>query len=307
MRILLITVFTLMLLGCDKANTTAGEPQLLRASYTSVLDQSERDYFVYLPQGYDQQDNKQWPVLMFLHGNGERGNGKSELGFVMSYGPLYEAWIQKRDLPFIIVAPQLPMLGMDQLGIDYIDNRQLSDIPKRLEQGVPARPAEFPTKRQIVREMSASDLTQTPALLPRGWEVIEDDLLSIIDAVKQRFNTDTGRLYLTGLSYGGFGTWYLASRHPQKFAAIVPVVGWGHPDLMAPIAEHQIPLWVFAGGRDSAVKITNFYAGLAELERLGHEDVRFTVHEDMEHDTWTRVYGGEDVYLWLQKQRQQAR
>jgi predicted peptidase len=91
----------------------------------------------------------------------------------------------------------------------------------------------------------------------------------------------------------------MASQYPKMFAAIVPVVGWGHPSLMPPIAQHQVPVWAFAGGRDQNIKIEHFYAGLNTLEQLGHNDVRFTVHEDMGHDTWTRVYASHDLYQWL--------
>jgi predicted peptidase len=104
---------------------------------------------------------------------------------------------------------------------------------------------------------------------------------------------------LTGISYGGFGTWYLAHRYPQQFAAIAPVAGWGHPELMAPIAKNNIPLWVFAGGRDEIIHTHHFYAGLNCLEALGHSNVRFTVHADMGHDVWRRVYAGEDLFAWF--------
>src|SRR5690606_41947331 len=100
-------------------------------------------------------------------------------------------------------------------------------------------------------------------------------------------------------SYGGFGTWYMAGKHPERFAAICPVVGWGHPALMEPIAKAKLPVWVFAGGRDGAVLAKDFYEGVNTLESLGHHNVRFTIHEDMGHDVWKRVYSGDDVYNWL--------
>ena len=90
-----------------------------------------------------------------------------------------------------------------------------------------------------------------------------------------------------------------SSLHPKTWAAIAPIVGWGHPDLMEPIAQYQIPVWVFAGGRDNGVELRYFYAGLNKLEELGHPDVRFTIEADMGHDTWRRVYAGEDLYNWF--------
>lgn len=271
-----------------------------RIDYVSDLDQSERQFFVYLPRGYE-NSNKAWPVMLFLHGNGERGNGLDELGYVLKHGPLYEAWIQKRDLPFIIIAPQLPMFDMDQK-VDYLRDRDPATIPERLAHGTPPRPEAFATPGPMEAAPAPESLADVPALLPKGWDLLETDLLAMLDKVESEYTTDPNRVYLTGLSYGGFGTWYMANKHPEKFAAIAPVVGWGHPELMAPIAEHQLPLWVFAGGRDSAVEVKYFYPGLNKLEQLGHPEVRFTNHEDMAHDAWTRVYRSEDLYRWLLEQ-----
>ena len=277
----------------------SSSPELLREAYISSVDQSNRDYFVYLPQGYRDNPNKQWPVLLFLHGNGERGNGQDELDFVLMQGPLYEAWIQKKELPFIIISPQLHMFDWDKKGISYIDNRSKNNIPKRLNTGVPARSEPFATQTNITRLPSINDMSNIEPLLPQGWELLESDLIMMLDKVQQEYQVDVNKTYLSGLSYGGFGTWYMASKHPKRFAAIAPVVGWGHPSLMSPIAEHQIPVWQFAGGRDSAVNIQYFYAGIDKLEQQGHHSVRFTVHEDKGHDAWTRVYSGDDLYQWL--------
>ncbi len=275
------------------------EEKLERQSYVSTVSQLERDYFVFLPRGYDDDKQKVWPVMLFLHGNGDRGNGKDELDYVLKNGPLYEAWIQKKDIPFIIIAPQLHMFGFDQKGIDYIDNRSPAEIPRRQADGVPPRPPRFGAPQALQRQASVSDMSEMAPLLPMGWDKLEADLLAMLDAVHENYRTNPEHTVLTGLSYGGFGTWYLASRHPDRFGAIAPVVGWGHPDLMAPIAESRLPLWAFAGGRDGAVNIQHFYAGLQKLEDLGHPDVRFTVYEEYGHDAWVRVYASDDLYRWL--------
>ena len=277
------------------------QEQLLREAYQSRVDDSQREYFVYLPRGYHSKPEKKWPVMLFLHGNGERGNGQDELDFVLMQGPLYEAWVQKKDLPFIIISPQLHMFGFDKKGITYIDNRSKENIPKRLANGVPKRSAAFQTRGDIERKLSLTDMSDVAPLLPQGWEKLETDLITMLDNVQAKYRVNVNKTYISGLSYGGFGTWYMASKYPQRFAAIAPVVGWGHPSLMAPIAKHKLPVWQFAGGRDSAVNIQYFYAGLETLEKLGHNNVRFTVHEDKGHDAWTRVYSGDDLYQWLLK------
>ena len=297
-RLSIIVISLLSLFGCNKTLDVESEPDLQRLSYQSETQNKERDYFVYLPKGYQTAKDKKWPVMLFLHGNAERGNGKDELDYVLKFGPLYEAWVQKKDLPFIIISPQLPMFGFDKKGDPYIDNRTKDMISQRLPNGVPKRIPQFGTSGKLTGA-EAVDMTSVEPLYPMGWEQVEQDLLSILKNVKQNFHTDDSRTYITGLSYGGVGTWYMASKHPELFAAMVPIVGWGHPSLMAPIAEYQTPVWAFAGGRDPAVLVEHFYHGLNTLEQLGHKDVRFTVHEDMGHDTWTRVYSGDDIYTWL--------
>ena len=298
-RLLIIAVVTFLLGGCNSLQTSqlTSREQLLRVPYTSSVDQLGREYFVYLPRGYETQADKKWPVILFLHGNGERGNGLDELDYVMSHGPLYEAWIQKKDLPFIIVAPQLHMFTMGK--VPYIANRTRAQIPVRLEHGVPAHQPFFATPQLMAAGEELTDLSAVPPLLPMGWEQVEFDLIDIINRVQQQYRTDLTRLYLTGLSYGGFGTWYMASKHPELFAAAVPVVGWGHPDLMAPIAEANLPVWAFAGGRDTSVQKKFFYAGINKLEELGDSEIRFTVHEDLGHDAWKRIYASKDLYDWL--------
>lgn len=304
-----LTAISFLLLACSSntgkslasqssiaATSTA---ELLREAYQSSVDESQREYFVYLPRGYHDKPDKKWPVMLFLHGNGERGNGQDELDFVLMQGPLYEAWVQKKDLPFIIISPQLHMFGFDKKGLAYIDNRSKENIPKRLAHGVPKRSTAFKTQVDIQRTPSLTDMTDVAPLLPQGWGKLETDLIAMLDSVQVKYRVNVNKTYLSGLSYGGFGTWNMASKYPERFAAIAPVVGWGHPSLMAPIAEHKLPVWLFAGGRDSAVNIKYFYAGLDILEKLGHNKVRFTVHEDKGHDAWTRVYSGDDLYQWL--------
>lgn len=283
------------------AATAVTGPQLIRTDYQSQIDQSQRQYLVYLPKGYAGNPQQKWPLLLFLHGNGERGNGLDELDFTLVHGPLYEAWIQKRDLPFIMLVPQLHMFEMGS--VPYIAGRQKSAIPQRLKEGVPPRPDMFGSAQPILPANPVADMSKVPALLPDGWERAEQDLLLMLKSVQKNYRVDKHRLYLSGISYGGFGSWYLASKHPNVFAAVAPVVGWGHPDLMAPIAKAKTPLWVFAAGRDSAINKDYFYPGIEKLRQLGHNNVRFSVLEQAEHDAWRQIYAGSDLFDWLLQQK----
>ncbi|MBU2884224.1 prolyl oligopeptidase family serine peptidase [Gilvimarinus agarilyticus] len=300
--LLLLLSFTLSANTMGANDTPVTDPQLKRVSYTSSIGKEKRDFFLYLPAGYNPDEAKQWPVILFLHGNGERGNGRNELDYVLQHGPIYEAWIQKKDLPFIIISPQLPMFDMDKRGISYIDNRSPTQIPQRLTEGTPPREPYFTTPQPMSGMPQVSDISKIPPNLPAGWDQVETDLLHIIEQVHNNYKTERDQLYLTGLSYGGFGSWWLAGKHPELFAAVVPVVGWGHPSLVEPIAKHQIPIWQFAGGRDQTIPIQYFYPALNKLEQLGHPCVHFTTHEDMGHDAWRRVYRSEDLYSWLLQQ-----
>src|SRR5690606_8556916 len=110
--------------------------------------------------------------------------------------------------------------------------------------GVPPRGNFIPVTGVMTAGDEITDMSDTPALLPDGWDRVEQDLLGMLGRVHADYRTDQQRVYLSGLSYGGFGTWYMASKHPEKFAAIAPVVGWGHPDLMPPIAAAKLPVWL---------------------------------------------------------------
>lgn len=87
---------------------------------------------MYLPEGYDQQEK--WPVMLFLHGNGERGDGKEQLDHVFIHGPIFEDWVQKRKLSFVILVPQLPIFDQGVHG--FISNRTLDIVPYPKEEGL---------------------------------------------------------------------------------------------------------------------------------------------------------------------------
>ena len=117
--------------------------------------------------------------------------------------------------------------------VPYIRDRDASTIPRRLADGVPPRPADFDTFGAMDGATPASELPLGPEGPPDGWPRREGYLLAILDETLARYRVDPDRVYLTGLSYGGFGTWYLASRHPQRFAAIAPIIG-GLAEPLAP-------------------------------------------------------------------------
>ena len=277
------------------------EPELRRVSYQSARTGKPRDYFVYLPRGFAQ--SKSWPVMLFLHGDGERGDARGELDYVLIHGPLFEAWCQKRDLPFVIISPQLDKFSRGE--IPYIRDRTPAQIPKRMVNGINPRPntSEARLAEPMNGVMSNDNLPDGPQGPREGWFEMEAEVMAMVERTITDYKGDRARVYLTGLSYGGFGAWHLAARHARTFAAVVPIVGYGHPDHAEPIAKEKLPLWVFAGGRDPAVALRYFYPVMNKLEQLGHPDPRFSIEVDLGHFTWVRVYEGQDVYDWMLRQR----
>jgi predicted peptidase len=299
----------LVMLGPVSAVHLSGAPQnnsddaqLIRVPYTSAVDHSEREFFLYLPRGYGQDAGKKWPVLVFLHGDGERGDTSEDLDYVLKNGPLYEAWVQKKDLPFIIITPQLWLFGRDVNGPDYLVNRTRDEIPQRLEEGIPEHTADAAAREDFGPMIGALAARAVPAMPPAIantlWDKADPDVLNILDSVLADYQADDNRVYLTGVSLGGFGTWYYASQYPDKFAALVPVVGYGTLEQAEVIGSAGIPVWAFSGGRDAVVQTQYFFAAMNRLEELGDE-IRFTTEQDMSHDVWNRVYARQDVYDWL--------
>jgi predicted peptidase len=190
-------------------------------------------YLLYLPDGYGENIEKKWPVLLFLHGSGERGD---DLNRVKVHGP--PKIVETKDLPFIIVSPQCP-----------------------------------------------------------AGERWEPELLNeLLDAILLWHRADADRIYLTGLSMGGYGTWELAMKHPDKFAAIAPICGGGDPARVEKIKH--IPTWVFHGAKDLTVPLEKSEEMVDALKKAGSK-VKFTVYPEAAHDSWTETYDNSELYDWF--------
>ena len=210
----------------------------------------ELGYLLYLPPGYDADPARRWPLMLFLHGAGERGKDTQK---VAVHGPLAE--VRKgTNFPFIIVAPQCPE--------------------------------------------------------ERIWE--NAALLRLLDEMTSRLRVDTRRVYLTGLSMGGFGSWRLGMTQPSRFAALAPICGGGSmiDSLAIPHSQTEalkrLPVWAFHGAKDSVVPLAESERMVALFKRLGCREVRLKVYPDLDHDSWTKTYADPDFYAWLLAQTNPA-
>jgi len=196
-------------------------------------------YLLYLPKDYATQ--QAWPLVLFLHGAGERGD---DLDMLKKHGPpkLIETG---KDFPFLVVSPQCPK--------------------------------------------------------GKWWEPME--LATLLDEITEKYKIDPDRIYVTGLSMGGFGTWSLAAYQPTRFAALVPICGGGDP-----IWAHRIstvPAWVFHGGKDPTVPLARSQTMVDALKKLG-SPVKFTIYPEAGHDSWTQAYDDPELYTWLLQQKRPA-
>jgi predicted peptidase len=192
------------------------------------------NYLLYLPKDYDQQQSL--PMLLFLHGAGERGD---DLGQVKKHGPpkLIDGG---KHFPFIVVSPQCPK--------------------------------------------------------DAWWQ--PQELLTLVDEIVEKYKVDEDRVYVTGLSMGGFGAWSLLGVAPKRFAAAAPICGGGQSFL----ARSGVPVWVFHGAKDPVVPLEFSERMVAAVKEAGGE-VKFTVYPDAGHDSWTETYENPELYTWLLEHR----
>jgi predicted peptidase len=128
-----------------------------------------------------------------------------------------------------------------------------------------------------------------------GWQV--ETLNTLLDDVIQKYSVDEDRVYLTGLSMGGFGTWALASANPERFAAIAPICGGGDPFRARRL--RNLPIWVFHGAKDPTVPVKMSEDMVDALKKAGATEVKFTVYPDAGHDSWTATYDNPELYTWF--------
>ena len=198
-------------------------------------------YLLYLPKDYAQKDS--WPLLLFLHGSGERGEN---LDRVKSHGPP-KLIAAGKEFPFIVVSPQCPSRS-------------------------------------------------------RGWQPYE--LSALLDEIVEKYNVDKDRIYVTGLSMGGSGTWSLAAFSPDRFAALVPICGRGDPATARRISH--VAVWVFHGAKDPTVPLEQSERMVEALKKAGG-NVKFTIYPEAGHDSWTAAYNDPELFKWLLEQKRTPR
>ena len=239
MRTIWLFILAGMVISCAAVRFQGAGKQTRQILKGKIPGKNNVTYWLYLPEGYGPA-GKEWPLMLFLHGAGERGD---DLEKVKVHGPP-KLIAEGEHFPFIVVSPQCPK---DQ-----------------------------------------------------WWDIASLDLL--LKHVIAECHVDTVRLYLTGLSMGGFGTWAMAAAYPERFAAIVPICGGGDPEQADRLA--RVPAWVFHGAKDNVVPLARSQEMVDAVKKAGGK-VKFTVYPEAGHDSWTETYENPALYRWLLKQRRQ--
>jgi predicted esterase len=134
--------------------------------------------------------------------------------------------------------------------------------------------------------------------IPSGWNT--DRLYELLLHVRKMYRVDEKRIYLTGLSMGGFGTWDLAIKHPEEFAAIAPVCGGG--DTTNSWKLRHMPIWCFHGAKDDVVPPAGSQNMVRSISRYNN-NVRFTLYPNANHNSWDITYNNDSLYSWLLSQK----
>lgn len=235
-KILLLCLFfgSFLLPGCSHKGTktmiTDGEFE--RNFSTTISKTIGYRYHLYIPN--IDRPEKGFPLLLFLHGAGERG---SDIELVKIHG-LNNMLETLNPMPCIVISPQVPDGAW--------------------------------------------------------WD--SEILDALIDHILETYPIDSNRIYVTGLSMGGYGTWDVITKYPERFAAAIPICGGGNW-LLADKARN-VPVWAFHGDADTVIPIDRSVEMVEALRQAGG-DAQLTVYPDTGHDAWTPTYRNEEIYQWL--------
>jgi predicted peptidase len=243
------------------------EPEVLALFSASVYRSADGEtlpYRLMAPAGLSESGGQPtaYPLVLFLHGSGERGD--DNVSQLVHAAREFARQDRRQDFPAFVLFPQCPQ---DQRWVE-------SDW--ELASGRDQFPQQPSTPMRLV--------------------------LELVDRLVSELPVDPRRVYVTGLSMGGMGSWYAAGASPDRFAAMLEVCGGGDPSW----AERYsgVPVWAFHGQSDAVVPVSRGREMIKALVEVGHHpEIHYEEYPGVGHDSWTRTYARDDVFQWLFSQR----
>lgn len=217
-------------------------------------------YRLLLPKNYDA--SKKYPLLLFLHGSGERGSDNEKQ--LVHGSKLFLQDSVRLNYPAIIVFPQCTA------------NSSWSNVASRMDSVTLKRSFEFAVDGAPTKSMEL--------------------LLGLLSELEQKYKQDQKRRYVGGLSMGGMGTFELVRRKPKYFAAAVPICGGANPEIANRIKRPH--WWVFHGAKDDVVPPESSQVMVDALKKVG-ADVKFTLYPNANHNSWDSAFAEKDLLPWL--------
>lgn len=236
----------------QSGNRTSAPAQKLEQGFIEKSHANARgetmQFLLFVPEGYDK--TKSYPLVLWLHGGGTRGN---DLKLLLAHGDEHGiGFLAKEDnqakYPSFILAPQCP------------PNKFWGDSGSR----------------EAIAEMKM--------------------VIEILDKVRAGYAVDSRRLYVMGISLGGYGTWDIVTRRPTTFAAAVPICGGGNTAKASLIAK--TPIWAFHGNEDEMVHVSESRRMIAALKKAGGQP-RYTEYKGVGHHSWERAFKEPDFLSWI--------
>ena len=244
----------------------------MNANFDDTVKMFEEQTYVYSGGEYKEESfkwrllkpenpdaNKKYPVVLFLHGAGERGtDNKKQLYY---FGNAITKPENRQQYPCYVIVPQCR------------DGKKWADV-------------DWAKKRSEAAPKEASDQSKVA--------------LAILDEVVKKYPVDEKRIYLTGLSMGGFGSWDIACRYPEKFAAVVPICGGGDESQAAKLVK--LPIFCAHGAADNVVSVERSRGMIEAIKKAGGNPI-YAEYPAVGHNSWDRAYNDADGAIpWMFKQ-----
>lgn len=236
MRLILFSLLALAL----TVSTSHAADQTAKSFEGQITLKVGYKYLLSLPEGYTANSEKKWPLLVFLHGAGERGD---DLELLKKHGPP-KLLAAGQKFEAIVVSPQVPLHNI--------------------------------------------------------WN--PHAVKALTDEITRTYQVDSSRIYLTGISMGGFGTWDTALAYPDTYAAIVPICGGAGVGFVMAERIKDLPCWIFHGDKDGAVSVDFSIKMHGALKKAG-STAKLTIYPGVGHDCWTQTYENTELWTWLFAQK----